>query len=61
MNLSIKALDEHYATIVNNAHDIVLLFDEFRRIVDFNQAALFAYGYSGDELNRMTANDLRVP
>jgi len=50
-----------YERIVRAARDIVLLFDAGGRILEGNDAALLAYGYSQDELTRMVERDLRAP
>ena len=42
-------------------HDIVLLIDESGRITDANDRAISAYGYSRDELLRLSIPDLRAP
>lgn len=49
-----------YERIVQAARDIVLLFDADGRILEGNSAALQTYGYSQNELTRMTARDLRA-
>ena len=55
------ALVSHYSTMIEKARDIVLLFDDDGRIVEANQAAVAAYGWSLDELCGMTVRDLRAP
>ncbi len=52
------ALVRHYDTLVQKARDIILLIDEEDRIVDANEAARQEYGYSLEELQRMTIQDL---
>jgi len=44
-----------------HANDIVLLSDEDARIVDANDRAIEAYGYSFDELRGMHTSELRHP
>lgn len=56
-----RALSDHYASLINNARDIILLFDESGRVVDANLAAVATYGYSLKQLRGMTAADLRAP
>lgn len=45
-----KALASHYEWILKNANDIIILADEQVRIVDVNDRALEAYGYSREEI-----------
>ena len=54
------ALVSHYSTMIDMARDIVLLVDTEGRIVEANQAAVAAYGWSIDELRGMKARDLRT-
>ena len=53
------ALVEHFASVSSFANDIVLLLDEHGRIIEANDRALSAYGYSREELLGMTVLDLR--
>lgn len=55
------ALAEHYATLIKSARDIILLIDDQGRIVEANEAAIRAYGYTLDELRNLTIRDLRTP
>jgi PAS domain S-box-containing protein len=55
------AISRHFAQLTRMARDIVLMLDPDGRIVEANQAALAAYGYSEDELYRLTVADLRTP
>lgn len=55
------ALVDHYERILKAARDIYLLMDESGRIVDFNEAAVAAYGYGPEELRGMPIADLRAP
>lgn len=55
------ALAGHYATLIKAARDIILLLDDQGRIVEGNDAALQAYGYTIDELRNLTIRDLRTP
>lgn len=54
-----RVLVQHYARMIAVAHDIVFLLDDKQMIVDANDAALNAYGYSLDELRQMKGPDLR--
>ena len=56
-----QALAAHYATLVEQARDIVLLMDPNGRIVEANRAAEAAYGYRHAELLGMTVNDMNAP
>lgn len=55
------ALASHYATLIEKAHDIILLIDPDGRIVEANRAAEAAYGRSADELRGRHVRDLRAP
>ncbi|WP_378955912.1 diguanylate cyclase [Pelosinus sp. sgz500959] len=52
---------EYYREIVNQARDIILIMYMDGRIIDVNQAALKAYGYSQAEFATLTVGDLRHP
>ncbi len=56
-----KALSAHYDFITKFANDIIILYAQDLRIVEANDRALEAYGYSREELLRMTARDLSAP
>ena len=55
------ALMDHYERILKAARDIYLLFDDAGRVVDFNDAAVEAYGHAPDALRGMAVADLRAP
>jgi PAS domain S-box-containing protein len=54
------ALVNHYERILKSVRDIYLLTDESRRIVDFNDAAVEAYGYAPSELRGKNVTELRA-
>ena len=54
-------LSRRFESLMHNSHDIILLTDPEGRIVEANDAALAAYGYSAEELLRLTIRDLRAP
>jgi nitrogen fixation negative regulator NifL len=56
-----KALTAHYDYLTKLANDIVILISQDLRIVEPNDRALSAYGYSREELIRMHAGDLQAP
>ena len=56
-----EALVEHYNSLFRQARDIILLFDPEGRIVEANDAALAAYGYSAEEFRQLGVRDLRAP
>ena len=56
-----KALVERIAYLTKHANDIILFTDHDWRIVEANDRAVAAYGYSHDELQRLTLHDLRTP
>ena len=51
---------ERLAVVMRNAHDIILVFDETMRIVDANERAISTYGYTQDELRKLSASSLRA-
>ena len=53
--------DERRELLLRYGNDIILLFDEAFRLVDCNDRALEAYGYSREELLTKSIGDLRVP
>lgn len=55
------ALSQHFAQAMRLARDIVLMIDSDGRIIEANDAAIAAYGYSAAELYRLTVADLRTP
>jgi PAS domain S-box-containing protein len=57
-----EALNRRYDLLKEESRDIILFINqEDGRILEANQAALKAYGYSYDELLCMSISDLRVP
>jgi PAS domain S-box-containing protein/putative nucleotidyltransferase with HDIG domain len=52
------ALVAHYEQLVRLARDIFLLFDPAGNVIDANDAAVAAYGYSADELRSRNIRDL---
>ena len=56
-----RALLEHFDYLVKYANDIILLTDEPGRIIEANDRAVKAYGYSRDELLRLNLAALRAP
>ena len=55
------ALVGHYDYLSRFANDIILLLDEDLRIVEANDRAVATYGYSREELQRLSVRDLRHP
>jgi PAS domain S-box-containing protein len=56
-----EALVRHFDYLARYANDIVLLLDEQGRIVEVNDRAVSAYGYTRDELLQHHIRDLRAP
>ena len=56
-----RALAGHYDYLSRFANDIILLMDEDGRIVEANDRALDAYGYSREDLLRKNIRELRDP
>ncbi|MDD5369676.1 MAG: PAS domain S-box protein [Anaerolineaceae bacterium] len=55
-----KALNEHLTYLTRYANDIFLLMDEHWHILEANDRAQSVYGYTMDELRRLTLNDLQT-
>ncbi|SMP45157.1 PAS domain S-box-containing protein [Desulfonatronum zhilinae] len=55
-----KALLERFEYLTRHANDIILLINENGEIVEANERAEIAYGYSREELLRMNIQALRV-
>ncbi len=55
------ALDERLALGMRHANDGILLVDDSLRIVEANESARSMYGYSREQLLRLTVADLRAP
>ncbi|KYZ78016.1 hypothetical protein AXX12_00275 [Anaerosporomusa subterranea] len=53
--------NEFYRTIMEQARDIILVVAPDGKIIDANQSASTAYGYSLDELRSICVYDLRSP
>ena len=58
--ISSKALSEHVAYLTKHANDTILLMDDQWRIIQANDRAISAYGYSQDELHRLKLRDLQT-
>lgn len=56
-----KLMAERLDLVMRHAHDVILVFDDNMRIVDANERALAAYGYSAAEIRQLTVRDLRTP
>ncbi len=56
-----EALAERLACLSRYANDAILLADQEFRILEANERAAEMYGYSMEELRRMTVLDLRAP
>lgn len=56
-----RAATQRYAFLVQMAPDVVLTLDMDGRIIEANEAAVRAYGYSMNELVGRTVKELRTP
>ncbi|MBI5386676.1 MAG: PAS domain S-box protein [Verrucomicrobia bacterium] len=56
-----QVLAQRIADLTQHANDIVLFTDQDWRILEANDRAVEAYGYSLPELRRLTIRDLRAP
>ncbi len=59
LELEKKVLEKHYSYLMKNANDIILLLNEGGNIIEANDRALSAYGYSRDELLELNVYDIR--
>lgn len=59
LELEKKVLEKHYSYLMKNANDIILLLNEGGNIIEANDRALSAYGYSRDELLELNMYDIR--
>ncbi len=56
-----RALARHYESLTRYANDMIFLSDRSGRVVDANERALEEYGYTREEMLRLTIADLRGP
>ncbi len=56
-----QALVQHYDYLTKYANDAVLLADEADRLVEANDRALELYGYTREEMLRLSLRELRTP
>jgi PAS domain S-box-containing protein len=56
-----KRLAARLGMVMRHAKDIIFVTDEQRRLVDANQQAVDTYGWTKEELLRMTIVDFRAP
>ena len=56
-----QALSRHYEYLTKHANDIILLLDGDLRIVEANDRAVEAYGFTREELLALTLRELRAP
>ena len=61
LELERKAIEKHISALTRYANDIILLVDPDGRVVEANERAVSAYGYSYDALLATNARDLRPP
>jgi PAS domain S-box-containing protein len=56
-----ETMSERYELLARHTHDIVLFLDRVGRVVEANDAAIRAYGYSREEILQLRVIDLRAP
>jgi PAS domain S-box-containing protein len=56
-----EVLSERYELLARHTHDIVLFLARDGRIVEANDAAIRAYGYTREEMLALNVSDLRAP
>src|SRR5512142_1161136 len=49
------------AMLAENAHDILLMFDDAGRLVEANARAVAVYGWSREELLKLHVREIRAP
>lgn len=54
------ALARHYERLILSSRDLFFLLDPAGNVIEFNEAAVAAYGYSADEMRRLNVRDLRT-
>ncbi|MGV8981049.1 PAS domain S-box protein [Clostridium sp.] len=52
---------KRYQVLSQEGRDIIMFIETDGRIIDVNEAAVNAYGYTRDEFNKLTVFDLREP
>jgi PAS domain S-box-containing protein len=55
------ALTQHFEYLVKYANDMILLADQDARIIEANDSAVAAYGYTLDELRELHMSNLVIP
>ena len=61
LELERRSISQQYEYLKKYANDIILLFDEQGTILEANDRALSAYGYSREELLQLDIRQLRAP
>jgi PAS domain S-box-containing protein len=56
-----QALVRHFDYLAKYANDIILLMDSGGQLIEVNDRAVAAYGYTSEELLRLNIRDLRPP
>lgn len=56
-----KLLSKHVELLVKHANDIIFMLDENQKIVDANDKALEVYGYTKEEMLKLSVRDIRTP
>ncbi len=56
-----KRLAARLGLVMRHANDMIFLTDESRRFLEVNQQAVAAYGWTKEELLRLSIGDLRAP
>ena len=54
-----EMMSERYELLARHTHDIVLFLSREGRVIEANDSAVRAYGYSRDELLALSVADLR--
>ena len=61
LELERKAVAQHFESLTKYAYDFILLKDSEGNIIEANDRALEAYGYSRSEFSELNIRDLRAP
>ncbi|MFA5404750.1 MAG: PAS domain S-box protein [Ignavibacteria bacterium] len=55
------ALISHFDSIIKNANDVFILYDDNTNVIEVNEKAISLYGYTKEEFLKLNLNDLRAP
>lgn len=59
LELEKQVLEQHFNEVFENAHDAIILCDEYGKITNANKQALTLYQYNAEQIKGLTVNDLQ--